>query len=557
MNKAFNFRKIVALAMVTFALAKVSAQSPDLFFEKDYPYPILSNYFQLKDRPLCYITEIAPDGESEGFCLMTANYYRHCFIFESEPFSQPLIYKISHHGELLGELLLGYTDCYSFIQAVYQALDDPNCFLAIGRKHDKDLHYDRLFMARFDRDLNLLWQKEIEFPENYHDGFFFEFGSVMDSDGNIVCSSSLFECGNIDALSRFVFRLTPEGVLEAVVDMPFDSMFQQVFEFPDGSGDYGLLEEEGYYTNDSKVILHRMNRNLELIGRKEFPHKYEEMDPTNLYPSLWIQIWDPGSCHNIRHGIIPFPDGSLLFSNEASVTHQDIYQGIFEHEYGIGFMWLDPDGEPVFGAMAGETTLHDSIRMTVPKLIAGDNGFYFVYKIGENNLVPDYMNEFVVGKMDWDGNLLWLRYWNRFDPENDMKVYFADDVALSHDGGCLVSGFSYESLINYSSDYEYNPKVFLLKFFADGSLSVHDKESNVHIRPYLFYPNPVKDRLRLSFSPDVVPVMAELFDSMGRLVLSQDNGLETIVMESLPAGVYTLRVTLGNGTSYSDPVVKQ
>lgn len=54
MNKAFNFRKIVALAMVTFALARASAQNPDLFFEKPFPYQDINGNME-NDKPYCYI----------------------------------------------------------------------------------------------------------------------------------------------------------------------------------------------------------------------------------------------------------------------------------------------------------------------------------------------------------------------------------------------------------------------------------------------------------------------------------------------------------------------
>ena len=77
------------------------------------------------------------------------------------------------------------------------------------------------------------------------------------------------------------------------------------------------------------------------------------------------------------------------------------------------------------------------------------------------------------------------------------------------------------------------------------------------MRPYRLYPNPVGDQLHLQFSPDITPTGIELIDLQGRLVSSQSDQLETVGMEGLPAGVYTLRVTLSNGTVYSDKVVKQ
>jgi hypothetical protein len=47
------------------------------------------------------------------------------------------------------------------------------------------------------------------------------------------------------------------------------------------------------------------------------------------------------------------------------------------------------------------------------------------------------------------------------------------------------------------------------------------------------------------------------YDLQGRLVRSQSKALESINMSQLPAGTYTLRVTLEEGKTYSDKVVKE
>jgi hypothetical protein len=136
-----------------------------------------------------------------------------------------------------------------------------------------------------------------------------------------------------------------------------------------------------------------------------------------------------------------------------------------------------------------------------------------------------------------------------------MKIYYPQDAIASHDGGCLLSGFSFESNINAGAAYVYEPDVFLLKFFADGTLSVPALEPL--IRPYVFFPNPVDDQLHMEFSPDVTPSVVELYDLQGRLVRSQGKGLERIDMRELPSGTYTLRIVMEDGTVYSEKVVKQ
>jgi hypothetical protein len=74
---------------------------------------------------------------------------------------------------------------------------------------------------------------------------------------------------------------------------------------------------------------------------------------------------------------------------------------------------------------------------------------------------------------------------------------------------------------------------------------------------YLAYPNPAQDRLHLQYSPDVKPMQVELYDLQGRLVCSQSQGLESVDMQGLAPGQYLIKVTLEDGKSFTDKVVKE
>ena len=121
-------------------------------------------------------------------------------------------------------------------------------------------------------------------------------------------------------------------------------------------------------------------------------------------------------------------------------------------------------------------------------------------------------------------------------------------ITATGDEGCLVSG-SYWDVPDNLTEY-----IFVLKFFADGSLSVPEMER--YVRPYCFYPNPVQAQLQMQFSPDVQPKQVELYDLQGRLVRTQRSNFGSIDMSQLPAGAYMLRVTLEDEKVFSDKVVK-
>ena len=77
------------------------------------------------------------------------------------------------------------------------------------------------------------------------------------------------------------------------------------------------------------------------------------------------------------------------------------------------------------------------------------------------------------------------------------------------------------------------------------------------MRPYMFYPNPAQDQLRLQYSPDVQPTRVELYDLQGRLVRSQGSAFESVDMGQLPTGTYTMSVIMDDGQVFSDKVVKE
>ena len=77
------------------------------------------------------------------------------------------------------------------------------------------------------------------------------------------------------------------------------------------------------------------------------------------------------------------------------------------------------------------------------------------------------------------------------------------------------------------------------------------------LRPYAYWPNPAQDELHLQFSPDAKPIQIEHFDLHGRLVKTQRNGLESLNLDGLTPGTYTMRVAMESGKVFSDKVVKE
>ena len=163
--------------------------------------------------------------------------------------------------------------------------------------------------------------------------------------------------------------------------------------------------------------------------------------------------------------------------------------------------------------------------------------FYYAYDT--QNLMFTDKGQVAVAKLDADFNVLWQRFC--LEPEGFYR--HGSVITVLDDGGVAVGG-----------GYMGRPEVFFLIVNDD-----YDgmEEQGVFIRPYACYPNPAQDELRLHYSPDVTPTQIELYDLQGRLVKTQRTGLESLNLQGIAAGTYTMRVTLQDGKVFSDKVIKE
>lgn len=150
-------------------------------------------------------------------------------------------------------------------------------------------------------------------------------------------------------------------------------------------------------------------------------------------------------------------------------------------------------------------------------------------------------------KMDQNLNVVWEYSGMNFDIEDSYR--FVNSTAFLNEETVAVIGKNYNNQNLVCGMF--------LKLLNKEKANSGISETGNSIRPYLFYPNPVEDRLTIHYSPDVKPLRVELLDMQGRLLGTQKGTLESIDMQSLPTGTYTMRVVLDNGKTYSDKIIKQ
>ena len=174
-----------------------------------------------------------------------------------------------------------------------------------------------------------------------------------------------------------------------------------------------------------------------------------------------------------------------------------------------------------------------------------DGALYLLY----SDMNPEYQQMTFAVKMDPDFNVEWKRF---------FKI--SEKVELFSTAHCIPAtdneGNEVMAITGDCIDIQ-NNQIGMFYFFLthDGTVGVN--EGDIEVRPYCFYPNPVQDLIHMQFSPDVQPKQIELYDLQGRLVRTQSKAFESIDMSQLPSGTYTMRVTLEDGKTYSDKVVKE
>lgn len=229
------------------------------------------------------------------------------------------------------------------------------------------------------------------------------------------------------------------------------------------------------------------------------------------------------------------------------------------------FIWLT--GILKFGVVDGNDTLqllNEAWFAPCPSRYNTINGLG-MEKDAEGNLYysfqsldMDSCHYIATVKLDQNLNILWERYALRMQAPAEFLRQSVGMKVLD-DGGVAVFGQNHHHHWNYNG----TPPSYLEPYLGSLFLVIFDDEmanspeTEGQIRPYLFYPNPVNDRLNIHYSPDVTPRRIDIYDLQGRLMLSQTDSLESLGMEGLAAGQYVMKVFLKDGKTYTDKVIKK
>ena len=532
-NNNINMKKIVIITICLFLNRFISmAQEPEVMF----------GYYPLGGIELTGVHAIEVGGN--------ANYDEHCFLVAASEKTIPgyhnltgcpsLILKISPEGNYLDELAIGYEGCHTLINKIFPAPGVSASYLAAGTVYDTVLQYSTPFLAQFNCDMNLEWKRKITLPDEYKMGFIEPSRVMMDSQGDIVFCIAPVQGSFQYYSNRLFIRTSPMGDLLALSSCEESSISEygglgDLFEFADGSGDYGQSAQ-----NSNGNHIDRMNRNFELIS--QHPTLQSIALPQGTYWPTSNLTLDMNEASVIQQA-----DGSFVIGVQ---TMESVYSRDGEAnrhmEQTVMVLKLDKNDSIIGMTVVGsDNDSADFLARNHWLDEGGDGSFYFCnYQHGLYYWPLNDANRLAITKTDNNASIIWQRFY-----EDGENVYFPYSIIATNDGGCIVTGCAWKS------DSHLDSHVFLFKVFSDGTLAIPEMEE--FMRPYAYYPNPAQNELHLNYSPDVTPAQIELYDIQGWLVKTQRSGLESIRLQGLPAGTYTLRVTMEGGKVFSDKVVKE
>ena len=450
------------------------------------------------------------------------------------------ILKLSTDGDIINELNYnvdgGRVVCYwQIVKLPFGNSGGQNHYLAVGGlcdPHDDGVNTtltDILFLV-FNDELEVEYERIEDVSEIVeHYATWGRPRVVFDNDGNLVIATlAKVNGGELKRLYTHVELDKVDWLGEItnyVRESPEDVGWIWDF-FPLSDGTYRQVEE----ISGPGGVGYRISSDFEAEKILEFRDIRFQRENLSIIPNLL----DCGG-----HVLL---DNSTLFIPATMNGHM-----MTSATYGIGTMEMSTDFDTIKAVFQDFHDLDTTERIFSrhPVILRGED-LYMCYTRDMRTWHPSQAPYTILCKYDTDLNLIWKRWYR--DPERQF-CYYATDMTSTNDDGIFIVGYCCKR-DNYG-----NMKLYLLKVDSDGLLSL--PETEVQERPYGYYPNPVKEQLLMQFSPDVQPAHVELYDLQGRLVHRQNKAFESIDMSRLPAGTYTMHVTLEDGKTYMDKVVKE
>ncbi len=256
-------------------------------------------------------------------------------------------------------------------------------------------------------------------------------------------------------------------------------------------------------------------------------HCYFFDEGLNIIGTHWFERYNEDilfSGGNSEH-IIPMGESSYLMASEMEYPNGDAGSALIKFDMDLNPICISPE--------------------------FGNLGYPFDTRITDDNSIFQLYVNF--GNTAWPVSLACL----------DSELHLNWDVVLpglKYDGlggNNMIAKTNGDIVVAFEGSEDYGNTNNGIYVYTIRNTTSNTSEKTNRNTPFSLYPNPVKDHLTLRFDDGTEPESVELYDLAGRLVGTKPNGQKSIDMGAMPSGVYMLRVTTKDGTSYHEKIVKE
>lgn len=482
--------------------------------------------------------------------------------------------KLSHDGIVIDSMDVDVPNEEAFyIKGIYRHPNEPGSFIGLGLHYYYDTitaenitinRYSIPYLIQFDDQLNISMRKLVDLPEAFRQkALNYSYLLYNDGEWRFFVELRYFTPRPLSEYHRFYGKMSLDGDLFNIVERTdsIDRSGSVLFKFP-LSNDIGASRYDKSVLHPGLTKFHKLYRIDEKMQLREL-NELRQFGEDTLDYSVTISTRFNTLCYTSAK-ILPLDDSTLLFSMKAD----EFWYQCVPDEYGHFQNIFTTDPAAVLFKTDLECNMkdfhvfksfNDSIEVVPSHSVdlvednTGDrkNIYHCCYSQYED--LYELPNTLTLTKLTDEFDVLW------------QKSFIVPDIYLeahhlitTTDGGCLVVGSATRGA-ELQGGALYNGERnnwFVLKVNSDGLVGT-DEIIVKDLRPYSLYPNPTQGELRLQYSPDAEPSQIELHDLQGRLVHSQRGSLQSLNISQLPAGIYTMRVTMKDGTTFVDKVVKE
>ncbi len=475
---------------------------------------VFSLCFYLASAQNCTEFAHGTDAPHGGWCIietMDGNLLLSVDKYEADGnMKDHILYRFTRDGALIDSLALGLRECKSYLLERDPNPDDDTSYL-FGYTYSNEGGSSIFRLLKLDDYLSIVDAVDVVYSDG--DGLYAKI--ILDTAGDIVMYwKSDDNKGNLA-------RIDLDGTVRT--QAKFDLYSEHCYVdrtalnmYDEESKEYSVVYTTGLDYPETIHVITVYDSLFNLVASKEM----------SLYDGLYVDEIDAPCLRG-------YGDRRMLFFRG---DYFGGYSGSWYHCLELAeVQGLDQVlRRYLFKSPQLEGSYHSGFD---PFVMAKDGGFYMV---AFRSQVNNPMRVFKIGS---DLTLEWERWC--LEPYTPTTFQVCMDMCALEDGGVALCGTE--------SDFEYPRQRFWVVTFTDEGTGIGEAAESV--RPYLIYPNPVKDRLSIQFSPDVKPESIELYDIAGRCVASSRTAEMNVA--DLPAGQYIAKITLEGGKVYSDKVVKK